>query len=181
MLYFVTGNKEKIFHARLKLDPEGITFTPKDLPLKEIQSESIKEIAIDKAEQAYKLLQKPLIVKDDGWFIESLNGFPGPFMKYINSWLTVKDIQHLMKDKKNRTILFHEVIIYIDNTQTKQFSNKISGELLDEPRGNNLPFSELSTFRKDRKSMAECINEGIDPFDEHKIWNDFADWYKTIS
>jgi XTP/dITP diphosphohydrolase len=178
MLYFVTSNKGKILHAHLTLDKVNIPFEVKDLPITEIQSTSIEEIARHKAKEAFKILRLPLVVKDDGWFVESLNGFPGPFMKYVNNWLTVDDVLNLMKEKTNRKITFYEVICYIDKEHEEIFVNKIEGKILDKPNGNDLPFSELSTFRKDGLTMAKSINEKIDPFDNDRGWASFAQWYK---
>jgi len=178
MLYFVTSNKPKVTHARLILDKENILFGVKELPITEIQSISIEEIAIHKAKEAFKILQQPLIVKDDGWFVEALNGFPGPFMKYINNWLTVDDVLNLMHEKSNKKVTFQEVICYIDSEKEKTFINKIEGRILDTPEGHDLPFSELCTFRSDGKTMAQSTNEGIDPLDGQRAWSDFANWYK---
>ena len=45
----------------------------------EIQSNSLDEIAKQKAKDAYRKIVRPLIVEDTGLFIDSLSGFPGPY------------------------------------------------------------------------------------------------------
>ncbi len=181
MLHFVTGNKHKIDFAKLVLTPLNIPFEVISLPLVEIQSDSIEEIAINKAKQAFEQLQKPLIIKDDGWHIEALNGFPGPYMKYVNEWLTVEDYQNLLRAKENKKVLFTEVICYIDNAETKVFRGEIIGRVLEEAMGKaNHPFMELVTFRQDRRSMAQAVNEGLLEFDETTAWNEFGNWYKKL-
>lgn len=179
MLYFVTGNKHKINSAKIVLAPFNISFEVTNLPLIEIQSNSTEEIAINKAKQAYEQLHEPLMIKDDGWHIDALNGFPGPYMKYVNEWLTVEDYQNLLREKKNKKVIFSEVICYIDKTHTKLFKGDIIGHVLDQPSGNaNHPFMELVTFRKDGLSMAEAANKGLSEFEENTAWKDFAKWYK---
>lgn len=180
MLYFVTGNQHKINSAHIVLDPLGIFFETINLPLIEIQSASIEKIALSKVEQAYDKLQKPLIIKDDGWHIDALNGFPGPYMKYVNEWFTVEDYQNLLRSKINKKVIFTEVLSYKDNKQTKVFRGDIVGHYLDNPAGKaSHPFMELVTFRNDGLTMAEAVNKGLLEFEESTAWKDFAKWYKS--
>lgn len=178
MLYFVTGNQHKIDSAKIILSPLHIEFEVINLPLIEIQSNSIEEIAKNKGEQAYEQLKKPLIIKDDGWHIDALNGFPGPYMKFVNEWFSVDDYQNLLRSKKNKKVIFTEVICYKDDTQTKVFKGEIEGTYMDTPRGSaNHPFMELVTFRKDNLTMAEAANKGLLEFEESTAWKDFGKWY----
>lgn len=181
MLYFVTGNKHKISSAKLHLSPFDIAFETTELPLIEIQSTSIEEIATQKAHDAFAILKQPLVIKDDGWLIHGLNGFPGPYMRYVNEWLTTEDFIHLLKDKENKDVTFYEVVCYKDARTLQLFTNKIPGKVLDKPQGSALPFMELCTFRNDRKSMAQCVNENISEFDHPAIWGKFGEWYQTTT
>lgn len=180
MLYFVTGNKAKIAHAHIALDHEKIDFTVKDLPLVEIQSDSILEIALSKARSAFQILKQPLIVKDDGWSFNGLKGFPGPYMKYINQWFTAQDFLNLLANKSDRRITFREVICYVDKKKEAVFENEVIGSVIDHPLGQDLPSAQICTFRKDGKTMAEANNLSIDPFDGQRAWGEFAKWYKSI-
>lgn len=178
MLYFVTGNKHKVTSAALVPDTFHIPFVMKDISLTEIQSSSMEEITQRKGEEAFRIIPKPLVVKDDGWYITALNGFPGPYMRYINEWFTEKDFLNLLQDKPTREIIFCEVVCYIDKTQTKLFLNKLRARLRTEPIGNGSPFTRLVTFREDNKSMAECENKKIPFYEEKSVWDMFASWYK---
>ena len=51
-----------------------------DLP--EIQGTS-EEVAISKAREAFKIVQKPVIVEDVSLFFTALNGLPGPYIKHF--------------------------------------------------------------------------------------------------
>lgn len=179
MLYFVTGNKAKIAHAHIALDHEKIAFMVKNLPLKEIQSDSISTIAHHKAQAAFELLKEPLVVKDDGWFFNGLNGFPGPYMKYVNQWFTAQDFLTLLADKPDRRITFREVICYVDAKREEIFENEVIGSVIKHPAGEDLPSAQICTFRQDGKTMAQANNLGIDPFDGQRAWKDFAKWYKS--
>lgn len=178
MLYFITGNKNKISSAKLYLSQFNIEFEPKDLPLVEIQSKSIEEIAIHKAKSAFEMLKQPLFVKDDGWFIEGLNGFPGPYMRYVNEWFNADDFINLLKSKSNKTVTFHEVVCYTDGNQIKTFSGEIKGKIVNKPKGTGVPFTTLCTFRNDNKTMAEAFHEGLPAFDDRTAWLEFVEWLK---
>lgn len=53
------------------------------LEIPEPRSNDIAEIAREKVRYAYSELNTPLLVDDTGFFIDALNGFPGPYAAYI--------------------------------------------------------------------------------------------------
>lgn len=179
MLYYVTSNKSKIDTARRNLTPFGITFQTQDAELIEIQSDSLEEIAVEKAKHAFKLFQKPLFISDHGWYIPALHGFPGPYMKYINKWFTSEDLLRLVEPYEDRTIIKREVLVYIDSQESKTFVSEINGRILEKPEGNGLPAMRVTTLSKTGKSMARCSEEGINAFDENPIYEEFAFWLHT--
>jgi XTP/dITP diphosphohydrolase len=65
------------------LQSSGVNLEFCELKLNEIQSDSIEEIAFEKSNSAYKQLYRPVIVEDDGLFIDELNGFPGQYSSYV--------------------------------------------------------------------------------------------------
>lgn len=107
-LLFVTSNELKFIHAQHMLEQFGITLTRQHFDLQELQSESGEEIARHKAEQAYAEFKQPLVVNDDSWSIPGLNGFPGPYMKSINHWLTNEDFLNLTRPLKDRRIILQQ-------------------------------------------------------------------------
>ena len=179
MLYFITENQDKLENASHVLDVYGIPFEGKNIPILEIQSDSQKEIVLHKAQQAFEKIRQPLVVKDDGWYITALRGFPGVYMKYVNQWFTADDFLNLLKPYSNREILFRESVCYIDKNQYKIFINDVKAEILQAPRGNGKPSMTIVSFRKDHKTMAECSNEGIEFMEgDTSVWHAFAKWYK---
>ncbi|HYK08141.1 MAG TPA: non-canonical purine NTP pyrophosphatase [Candidatus Eisenbacteria bacterium] len=181
MLYFVTENKQKFDNAQIILKEYTLSLTQKPLPLVEIQSHSLEDIAKDKARQAFALVKKPLVVKDDGWYITALNGFPGSYMKYTNEWLTPQDFLNLLKPYTNREIIFRDALYFTDGKKETCIVNTITGRIIDSPKGKGVSSATISTFRKDGKTMAECINEGLDFADKGvSIWHEFARWYNEM-
>jgi XTP/dITP diphosphohydrolase len=111
-LIYVTGNPLKFAIAQKALEGTGIILLQKKMDIPEIQSKDVQEIASFSAKWGSDLLMKPLMVSDAGYYIEALNGFPGPFIKFINQWLTAEDILRLMNDKENRNASIKECIAY---------------------------------------------------------------------
>lgn len=178
MLYYITSNSDKVRVAKKYLEPLGIQIKGKHLDLIEIQSESIEEIATHKAKQAFNKLQHPLFVMDAGWYIPSLNGFPGPYMKYINHWFTPEDFLSLMKNKQDRTIIYKEVFYYIDEHRQKQFVGEKKGKVLKQSQGEGILSWKMISLRSDEKSIAKAWEEHAPPVDRYPLWEEFAQWYK---
>lgn len=61
-LTYITGNKHKFETAQRFLKLQGIEITQEELGIDEIQSDSIEEVAQDKAKKAYDLLKNPCLL-----------------------------------------------------------------------------------------------------------------------
>jgi XTP/dITP diphosphohydrolase len=156
-LYIVTGNKGKLEEAESIL---GIKLQNKVLEIEEIQSSDIEHIVYKKAEAAFKILQKPLIVDDSGVYFDAWNGFPGPLVKFIDKAGGVDLILKMLKKEKNRNIILKSAIGFHDGNNIYTFSGEIPAKIALEPKGTNgwswdtifmpIPFE---------KTMAEMTSE----------------------
>ena len=81
-VFFVSSNEHKFEEAQRILSNLGVNIKLFKTTLEEIQSNSLNEIAKRKVIDAFTKIQKPVIIEDDGLFINSLNGFPGPYSSY---------------------------------------------------------------------------------------------------
>ncbi len=99
-----------------------------DVP--EIQDESCEEVARKAAIFAAQSIGEPCIKLDVGFYVNSLGGFPGPFIKYINDWLSEEDILAMVDRKDDRSAYFLDstAIGYPDGS-SKVFSKKYSGNI----------------------------------------------------
>jgi non-canonical purine NTP pyrophosphatase (RdgB/HAM1 family) len=182
MLNYITSNKAKIRVAEKFLSPLGVTLQGKHLDLTEIQSEDIEQIAVGKARQAFSIVNEPLFVNDAGWYITSLGGFPGPFMKYVNQWLTSRDLLAMMSGHSNKEVIFREVVCYVDKDHIKTFVGETKGLMLEQDTAPaELPSRSLISLSSTGKSIAECWQEGVASTDNSVIWKDFSEWYATIN
>ncbi|EKE30235.1 MAG: hypothetical protein ACD_2C00020G0003 [uncultured bacterium (gcode 4)] len=110
-LTFWTGNPHKLSEASAILWIELKWYTPEDLEtirkscnwdLTEIQSMDVIEIIKRKARDAYEILWRPIMIEDTGLFIDALNWFPGPLVKYVIEWPGLEAIFKMMSGVKNR-------------------------------------------------------------------------------
>ena len=175
---FVTGNPVKLHGARQAANMYDIEVDQADLDIIEIQSHEAEKIAQHKAEQAFSELQRPLFVSDDSWIIPGLRGFPGPYMRYTNEWLTPEDWLRLTTSLKDRKIILRQVVVYMTGDVQKTFSRDIEGELLSDIRGSS-PYSHitLTSFDGGKRSGAEYIAAGDSYLgDRQTAWHDFFAW-----
>ena len=80
--YLITGNPGKLRELQAVL-PASLNLTHKDLDLEEAQSLDTHEIVSRKAREAYRIVGGPVIVEDVSAELASLNGLPGPFVKFF--------------------------------------------------------------------------------------------------
>ena len=180
VLTFATTNGHKLLAAKHVCAQFGIDITPKRLKLQEIQSTSGEEIALYKARQAFEKLKRPVVVTDDLWSIEGLNGFPGPYMKQMNQWLTPADVMRLIAPLSDRQVILHNYLCYQDQHQTKVFHVAIQGTLLGEVRGKSkYPIFTIVSFDGGQHSAAEANRSGQTALKQrHTAWHELCQWLK---
>ena len=178
---FVTGNLYKFDIAFHTLRKHGIKVTRAEAEIDEIQGEDEVIIAKDKAQKIYDKLQKPILVNDDSWSIPGLNGFPGPYMKSMNHWLTAEDFLRLTKPLKDRRVYLIQVSIYQDETGQTVFRKELPGVLLDNvSKFPGTPNAKITSLTKDGLSIAEVRSMSMKQLAHEldSVWNDVAEWLK---
>lgn len=162
-LIYVTGNSFKFDVASKVFMNTDIILLQKSLSTPEIQSKDVEEVAMYSADWACRELNQPVIVTDAGFCIEALNGFPGPFIKFVNEWFSVEDYINLMQGKTNRTIIVKDCLAYCHpGKEPVAFIGSYLGTLTDKPgrksitpieqlfipEGYNVPISDISDEEK---------------------------------
>ncbi len=126
-IYFITSNKGKISSLENVLATNGLSdvkVISQKLDLVEPQASSVKEVSKSKALQAYSILKKPLLVEDGGFYIETLNNFPGAYVRYILDTIGVEGILKLMEGQTNRKARFYSCTTYVNERgELFQFDN----------------------------------------------------------
>jgi XTP/dITP diphosphohydrolase len=160
-IHFATGNPNKIKEANIILrDLKNITVEQIKCPYPEVQG-TLEEVSEFGAKYVYEKIKKPIIVEDSGFFVESLNGFPGTYSKYVQETIGNEGILKLLEDKKDRTAYFKTVIGYCDENGVKLFKGIVKGKVSYKIRSKGYGFAYDSIFIPDGedKTFAEMKTE----------------------
>jgi len=176
-LFFVSSNRHKFSEAKQILGSFGIHLSFLKANLQEIQSDSIKEISSNKALQAYEKFQKPVVVEDDGLFIDSLNGFPGPYSSYVFKTIGNDGVLKLLN--KNRKAKFVSVISYCDSEFQESFEAKVSGDISRSKKGSGWGYDPIFVPKNNNKTFAELENKNVNSH-RFKALKKFSSWYLDI-
>jgi len=171
-IFFITGNNLKFQVAQKALSGAGIELIQRELETPEIQSAGVEEIASFSAKKACDSLGEPVIVSDAGYYIEALNGFPGPFIKYINEWLSADDILRLMDGRENRRIVVKDCLAYCEpGKKPVTFCDSVRGAIANK-KGSKGETSINEIF----------IPEGYDRVESDIPWDEMKEfWAKSLN
>ena len=188
---FASSNMNKFFEAQTILAEFGIKPIHYLLDLLEIQDDSLSKIAEQKAVSAYNETRKmksigapkpsAVIVEDDGLFIDSLSGFPGPFSSYAFKTLGNNGILKLVGN--NRNAQFRAVIAYCDSNETpdanvKLFESSIAGTISENIQGNGWGYEPIFIPENQTKTYAELADKNKLSH-RYEALKKFADWFNN--
>lgn len=134
-ILFVTSNSNKVEEAEKILDyPLEIA----NIDLDEIQSLDLEEVVKKKAETAFSILKKPLIVEDVGMFFTAWNGFPGPYIKHLHiaANQSYEMIIKMLESFDDKSLEVRSIIAYHDGEGVQLFEGSVKG-ILVEKRGDH--------------------------------------------
>ena len=131
-----------------------------DLP--EVQSLDLLEVLRCKADEAWSRLERPLVVEETGLELTSLNGFPGPLVKWMLEAVGPEGIAQVGLSLGSPGVRAVCSILYRDALGDVVASGATSGSLVLPPRGGEgfgwdpvfvpqgerLTYGELSSDRK---------------------------------
>ncbi|ABR56419.1 non-canonical purine NTP pyrophosphatase, rdgB/HAM1 family [Methanococcus aeolicus Nankai-3] len=168
-IYFATGNQHKIKEANIILQDlknKNISIEQITMPYPEIQG-TLEEVSIFGAKYIYDTIKKPIIVEDSGFFVDSLNGFPSTYSKFVQETIGNKGILKLLEDKNNeknennRSAYFKTVIGYCDENGIKLFRGIVKGKVSNEIKSKGYGFAYDSIFIPDgeNRTFAEMKTE----------------------
>jgi XTP/dITP diphosphohydrolase len=129
-LHFVSSNRNKYLEIQSHLQQKyGVVVEFSNQRLIEIQSDSIKEIAVEKSKSAFALISKPVIVEDDGLFIDELGGFPGQYSSFVYKTIGNNGIIKLLRTSMNRFASFKATFVFCDGKNSQTFEDEIKGKI----------------------------------------------------
>lgn len=154
-IYFISSNEHKISEAQdvLKQRFSDVEVKKHDLKdITEIQSKDMKEIVLDKAMKAYKLLQRPLFVEHTGLMIEDFGDLPGGLTQVF--WSSFSPPVTPTSDKTadnmiacnnfcnhfgGRKVTAVTWVAFCDGKQINTYHGEIEGTIPTKPQGES-PF-----------------------------------------
>ena len=150
-LYFVTGNKNKFAEVQAFI-PE---IEQSDLDLVEIQSLDTQKIITEKLKEATSEHEGNFFVEDTSLYIECLNGFPGPLVKWFKESFGIKGIAELVERYENKKARVKTVIGYSKGEDINFFTGELKGTIV-LPRGeSDFGFDPIFQPEGYDKTMAE--------------------------
>jgi XTP/dITP diphosphohydrolase len=170
-IYFVTSSKRKVISLQSTFSKFMINVKQVDIELPEIQSLDVEEVAIEKVKYAFKRIRKHCVVQDSGFYIDSLNGFPGALVKFILSTIDIEGVLKLTEGKL-KTCEFRECLSYMDKDLkqpicfTHSVKGTISESILGEVNNNGSRLYQIFIPENTNKTIAQMSVE------EHRIWNE---------
>jgi XTP/dITP diphosphohydrolase len=166
----VTRNRDKASEIAAFFE-ENVEIEHVNIELPEIRHDDVGEIARKKAEYAYSLINRPLIVDDTAFSVEALRGFPGPCAAYVHATIGNHGILKLMEGISDRRAYFETAIALATGAGIQVFRGRINGVVVP-PRGSTgfgydpifetggITLAELSLAEKNRIShRARALSE----------------------
>ncbi len=158
-LTFITGNAKKLAQVQRYLtypvEHRGLD------AIEEIQSLDIALVASTKAEVAFHILGKPVLVEDSALACTALKGLPGTFVKWHLELLGSQGLIDALAAYSDKSAVARVCFALRDETGVHLFENERPGRITDAPRGEVNPFGWNPVFIPDGfdKTWAEMTLE----------------------
>lgn len=186
-LYFATTNSGKVRSLQRVLP--GVDVVQAALQLPEPRSDDLRLIAREKVLEAYRVLGKPVVANDSGFYIHSLNGFPRAFVNFALETIGLEGMLALASGKP-RECEFRQCLAYYDSSlgEPMFFESVTPGVLAPEQRGEAREGQWSDLFlvfipSGETKTLAEMSEEEFDSWrerrDEISAMARFAEWYTS--
>jgi inosine triphosphate pyrophosphatase len=128
----VTGNPHKLAELQ-QLAPADLPLRHQAVELDEIQSLDLQAIVDHKVRQAYDVIGGPVIIEDVSAGLASLNGLPGPFIKFFEERLG-RGAMYTLSKVAHDHITITCLAAYYDGARTIYGRGVLEGHVV-EPRG----------------------------------------------
>lgn len=172
---FVTGNPGKVSEVEERLDEPVEQI---DFDYVEIQADELESIALAGVRDAYEAVGDgtPIVVEDSGLFVDTLEGFPGPYSAFVEDTLGIERVWDLVEDANDRSAHFESVVAYFDGEIEETFIGTVEGEIV-APRGDG-GFGYDPIFEVDGRTLAErSTTEKNELSHRGRAFDRFAAWY----
>lgn len=181
-LLTTSEKKKKSFKKVLSKYDIGVEIS--DIWIPEIQSDNNIDVAKFAAQFGANLLGKPVVKMDSGFFVEGLNGFPGPFVKYVSEKIGAEIFFKMLDSVENKKARISSALAFCEPSEEPVvFEGGCSGRIVDKIKSGDGFIDKLfipsHPQNKKNLTIGEIRNKNYDQFLE--IWGNteeqFAKWY----
>ena len=110
-------------------------------------------------------------------FVPALGGFPGVYTKYALETIGIENIVKLLDTPKKHLAYTSRTVTYFDDEKLKTFSSKVSGVLVENPRGDNSRnYDQYFMPNGSDKTMAEMTDNEKSAI-VAGVWQKLAGWF----
>jgi len=178
-VYYITGNKRKIERARNICQGTEIKIKQLDRDTPEIQAETSEEVAVQSIKHLSSEIDKPILKLDVSFHVQALNGFPGPFVKYINNWLSAEEVLKMIEDSDDRRCYWLDSLAFSYKNKIKVFTSREKGTIARTSRGENgWTMDTIYIPDGSQKTKAELTNKQRLEICNRDHWDKFIDYVK---
>ncbi len=185
LIFFATGNVHKFNEARKVLAEQNVATAMLRIEASEIQDDDIENIAKASALDAGRRSRLPVIVEDAGLFIDALNGFPGPYSKYVYRTVGKEGIIKLLENREDLGARFRSVVVFCGPRMALQcFDGVVEGRIAREFRGSSgFGFDPIfEPIERPGKTFGEMTLEEKNAISHRaSALRRFAEWYTSNS
>jgi non-canonical purine NTP pyrophosphatase (RdgB/HAM1 family) len=129
---FITGNQDKADYLARYL---GFPVDHQKVELEEPQTVDLREVVEYKAEHAYSVVHKPVLVEDQILMFEAFGRLPGTFIKFFIDDLGLEKICRLLDSFDSRTATAACGMAYYDGKTLVYFEGRLKGKVPKSPKG----------------------------------------------
>ena len=134
-IHFVTKNRHKVSEATAVLGKYGIRVVQVKKEKDESKDDDIVKTAKKNALMFAKMLKKPVVVEDTGFFYDDYKDFPGSHPKLMYKSLGYKGLLKLLEGSKKRGAEFRCCLTYSDGKSVKAFIGNLRGRITKKVYG----------------------------------------------
>ncbi len=176
---FVSRNENKVKEVSETLKDRKIRIVRKNLELEEIQDKDVAKVAKSKAEDAFALLERPVLVEDTGLYIEAMNGYPGSMIKHFFESIGLQGIVDFLRGKGRKATAV-TAFAYCDSAgRIRVFEGRIEGSISDKLRGKtDFNWDKIFIPRGREETYAEMgLPEKVKISQRTKALEAFHEWF----
>jgi XTP/dITP diphosphohydrolase len=178
-ILFASSNDKKYREVKSLLSHFDIDVQFFKKSLTEIQADSLEIIALNKSHSAFLEISTPVIVEDDGLFIEELNGFPGQYSSFVFDTIGNWGIIKLLQKATSRHALFKSVFAFNNGRNSLTFGGETKGTIARKMTKGGWGYDPIFIPHNSDLTLGILETQGAKEFFSHraKALKKFGAWF----